>query len=101
MSPGFPVALKVSVTLLGITTLLAVALINASASRVSRRAGASDHPAVTIVSETAAFSRVVAPNARAFGFLEFDWDPSGGNGVPGFDTWPASDGRQRAADGRI
>ena len=24
----------------------------------------------------------------AFGYLEFDWDPTAPDGVPGFDTWP-------------
>jgi hypothetical protein len=24
----------------------------------------------------------------AFGHLEFDWDPTAPDGVPGFDTWP-------------
>ena len=24
----------------------------------------------------------------AFGYLEYDWDPRGPRGVPGFDSWP-------------
>lgn len=24
----------------------------------------------------------------AFGYVEFDWDPSAPGGVPGFDSWP-------------
>lgn len=29
----------------------------------------------------------------AFGYLEFDWDPSAPGGVPGFDSWPPASRR--------
>ena len=29
----------------------------------------------------------------AFGYLEFDWDPSASGGVPGFDSWPPASQR--------
>ena len=29
----------------------------------------------------------------AFGYLEFDWDPSAPGGVPGFDSWPPASQR--------
>lgn len=32
--------------------------------------------------------RVVGGKSFAFGYLEFDWDPSAPGGLPGFDTWP-------------
>ena len=32
--------------------------------------------------------RAVGGNSFAFGYLEFDWDPSAPGGVPGFDAWP-------------
>jgi hypothetical protein len=30
-----------------------------------------------------------AAGTFAFGYLEFDWDPTAPGGVPGFDAWPA------------
>ena len=46
---------------------------------------------------------VVVPAAAsqpsfAFGFLEFDWDPSAPGGVPGFDPWPNQDLRVAQAN---
>lgn len=32
--------------------------------------------------------RAVGGKPFAFGYLEFDWDPSAPGGLPGFDTWP-------------
>lgn len=32
--------------------------------------------------------RAVGGKSFAFGYLEFDWDPSAPGGLPGFDTWP-------------
>lgn len=32
--------------------------------------------------------RAVGGKSFAFGYLEFDWDPSELGGLPGFDTWP-------------
>lgn len=30
----------------------------------------------------------VGQKSLAFGYLEFDWDPSAPGGLPGFDKWP-------------
>jgi hypothetical protein len=30
----------------------------------------------------------------AFGYLEFDWDPTASGGVPGFDSWPPGSRRR-------
>ena len=55
----------------------------------------------TVVLQRSALAATVAPSAKnatsiravggksfAFGYLEFDWDPSAPGGLPGFDTWP-------------
>jgi hypothetical protein len=30
----------------------------------------------------------------AFGYVEFDWDPTSPGGVPGFDSWPPGSSRR-------
>jgi hypothetical protein len=43
---------------------------------------------------TAPLPRVSTPaGSFAFGYIEFDWDPSAPGGVPGFDSWPPASQR--------
>lgn len=54
---------------------------------------AAAQPGVESAKATAPLS--VAQESRpagsfAFGYVEFDWDPSAPGGVPGFDSWPSA-----------
>ena len=64
--------------------------------RSTRAEAAVPQPSAQAVTDSSQFSHVknaslttaVDGKPFAFGYLEFDWDPSAPGGVPGFDKWP-------------
>jgi hypothetical protein len=51
--------------------------------RSALAAAASQSAHQNAISKTA-----IGGKSFAFGYLEFDWDPSAPGGLPGFDAWP-------------
>jgi hypothetical protein len=97
MEPGeqgdtrFGVSVRAAIaTILIAGSLAAIAITGLlqTSGRATAQSGASAAPApAAMLPRSDALDRA-ASGPFAFGYLEFDWNPSAPGGVPGFDSWP-------------
>lgn len=78
-------------TVLILLTMAALAIASLIPSHERAAAQPGGEPAKVAPLSVARESRQVG--SFAFGYIEFDWDPSAPEGVPGFDSWPPASQR--------
>ena len=90
-SVGMTAAARMA-TVLILGAMAALTITSRFPSQEGTAAQGSAEPSTTTAPLSGA--QVSRPAASfAFGYVEFDWDPSAPGGVPGFDSWPPASQR--------
>lgn len=91
--PGIPArAAFASVLIAAALGALAITSVFKANDRATAQSGAAVARAPQVFGSVPLDSGEVGP--FAFGYVEFDWDPSAPGGVPGFDSWPPGSPRR-------